>query len=196
MGTANITRDEASERSRIISTEAYRVTVDLTGRDVADPERQFVSTTSLALTGHGGQTHLDLIADEARRRPGELTLVTLGPATNLAAAVLRAHRGYEQISYQPKSTDFQEISTAGAAARGRKQGSPQGAVIAAETAPSGKREAPRAGQQFDGAGREPGCPCPAACRKPGQPDPWGYRLMFMSSAIMASVVVMTFALAW
>ena len=66
MGTANITRDEASERSRIISTEAYRVTVDLTGRDVADPERQFVSTTSLALTGHGGQTHLDLIADEVR----------------------------------------------------------------------------------------------------------------------------------
>jgi purine nucleosidase len=30
----------------------------------------------------------DLIADEARRRPGELTLVTLGPLTNLALAVL------------------------------------------------------------------------------------------------------------
>ena len=26
--------------------------------------------------------------DEARRRPGELTLVTLGPLTNLAVAVL------------------------------------------------------------------------------------------------------------
>ena len=32
---------------------------------------------------------VDLIVQEARRRPGELTLVTLGPATNLAAAVLR-----------------------------------------------------------------------------------------------------------
>lgn len=31
----------------------------------------------------------DLIADEARRRPGEITLVTLGPVTNLALAVLR-----------------------------------------------------------------------------------------------------------
>ncbi|MFH1475210.1 MAG: nucleoside hydrolase [Chloroflexota bacterium] len=31
----------------------------------------------------------DLIVAEARRRPGELTLVTLGPATNLAVAVLR-----------------------------------------------------------------------------------------------------------
>ncbi len=31
----------------------------------------------------------DLLVDEARRRPGELTLVTLGPLTNLAVAVLR-----------------------------------------------------------------------------------------------------------
>ena len=31
----------------------------------------------------------DLIVGEARRRPGEITLVTLGPATNLAVAVLR-----------------------------------------------------------------------------------------------------------
>jgi len=31
----------------------------------------------------------DLLIDEARRRPGELTLVTLGPLTNLAVAVLR-----------------------------------------------------------------------------------------------------------
>lgn len=31
----------------------------------------------------------DLIVAEARRRPGELTLVTLGPLTNLAVAVLR-----------------------------------------------------------------------------------------------------------
>jgi len=31
----------------------------------------------------------DLIIEEARRRPGEITLVTLGPVTNLAVAVLR-----------------------------------------------------------------------------------------------------------
>jgi purine nucleosidase len=32
---------------------------------------------------------VDVLIDEARRRPGELTLVTLGPLTNLALAVLR-----------------------------------------------------------------------------------------------------------
>jgi len=32
---------------------------------------------------------VDLILDEARRRPGEITLVTLGPLTNLALAVMR-----------------------------------------------------------------------------------------------------------
>lgn len=32
---------------------------------------------------------VDLILEEARRRPGEITLVTLGPLTNLAIAVLR-----------------------------------------------------------------------------------------------------------
>ena len=32
---------------------------------------------------------VDLIIDEARRRPGEITLVTLGPLTNLALAVMR-----------------------------------------------------------------------------------------------------------
>lgn len=32
---------------------------------------------------------VDLLIEEARRRPGELTLVTLGPLTNLAMAVLR-----------------------------------------------------------------------------------------------------------
>jgi purine nucleosidase len=31
----------------------------------------------------------DVLVEEARRRPGELTLVTLGPLTNLAVAVLR-----------------------------------------------------------------------------------------------------------
>ena len=35
---------------------------------------------------------VDLILDEARRRPGEITLVTLGPLTNLALAVMREPR--------------------------------------------------------------------------------------------------------
>ena len=35
---------------------------------------------------------VDLILDEARQRPGEITLVTLGPLTNLALAVLREPR--------------------------------------------------------------------------------------------------------
>ena len=66
MATANITRDEAIARSRVISTDAYRVTVDLTGREVAEPERVFLSTTELSLTAHGGDTYVDLIADEVR----------------------------------------------------------------------------------------------------------------------------------
>ena len=36
-----------------------------------------------------GRHAADLIIAEARRRPGEITLVTLGPTTNLAVAVLR-----------------------------------------------------------------------------------------------------------
>src|SRR5829696_5478398 len=36
-----------------------------------------------------GRHAVDVILDEARRRPGEVTLVTLGPLTNLAIAVLR-----------------------------------------------------------------------------------------------------------
>jgi purine nucleosidase len=36
-----------------------------------------------------GRHAVDVILDEAHRRPGEITLVTLGPLTNLAIAVLR-----------------------------------------------------------------------------------------------------------
>jgi purine nucleosidase len=36
-----------------------------------------------------GRHAVDLIIDEARRRPGEITLVTLGPLTNLALAIMR-----------------------------------------------------------------------------------------------------------
>ncbi len=36
-----------------------------------------------------GRHAVDILLDEARRRPGEITLITLGPLTNLAMAVLR-----------------------------------------------------------------------------------------------------------
>lgn len=39
-----------------------------------------------------GRHAVDLIVEEARRRPDEITLVTLGPLTNLALAVLREPR--------------------------------------------------------------------------------------------------------
>ncbi|MCG6567160.1 aminopeptidase N [Tessaracoccus sp. ZS01] len=66
MATANITRDEAVARSQIMTTEAYRVLVDLTGREVEQPARQFVSTTHLTFSSAGGSTYLDLIADDVR----------------------------------------------------------------------------------------------------------------------------------
>ncbi|MBB1509269.1 aminopeptidase N [Tessaracoccus sp. MC1756] len=66
MATANITRDEAVARSQIMTTEAYRVLVDLTGREVEQPARQFVSTTHLTFSSEGGSTYLDLIADDVR----------------------------------------------------------------------------------------------------------------------------------
>ena len=47
MATANITREEAVLRSGVVKAGAYRVTVDVTGNGVADPERTFASHTEL-----------------------------------------------------------------------------------------------------------------------------------------------------
>jgi membrane alanyl aminopeptidase len=66
MATANITREEAALRSRVVKAETYRVTVDVTGNGLADPERTFASHTELDFTSAGGSTHLDVIADEIR----------------------------------------------------------------------------------------------------------------------------------
>lgn len=66
MPTANITRDEARHRSEVVKARAYEVHVDLTGNQVSDPERQFVSNTRLTFESRDGETHLDLIADEIR----------------------------------------------------------------------------------------------------------------------------------
>ena len=66
MATANITREEATLRSGVVKAGAYRVTVDVTGNGVADPERTFASHTELDFVSQGGSTHLDVIADELR----------------------------------------------------------------------------------------------------------------------------------
>ena len=66
MATANITREEAALRSRVVKAETYRVTVDVTSNGLADPERTFASHTELDFTSAGGSTHLDVIADEIR----------------------------------------------------------------------------------------------------------------------------------
>ncbi|HMR48284.1 MAG TPA: aminopeptidase N [Arachnia sp.] len=112
MASANITRDEAQARSCVISTAAYRVTVDLTGREVTDPERQFVSQTELELTSAGGRTHLDIIADEILEASldGErfgvasydgyrlvLPALTEGPHTVRVTAVCRYSRSGEGL---------------------------------------------------------------------------------------------------
>ncbi len=87
-----------------------RAVLELVGRDDVEValgrERPLVRALEVAPETHGanglGYAHLpapawplsdrhavDLLIDEARRRPGEVTLVTLGPLTNLAVALLR-----------------------------------------------------------------------------------------------------------
>ncbi len=66
MSTTNITRDEARARSAVATARSYEVALDLTGRAVADPERQFLSTTRFTFDSRDGETHVDLIADELR----------------------------------------------------------------------------------------------------------------------------------
>ena len=66
MPSANITREEALHRTEIVTARTHDVFVDLTGREVPDPERQFLSTTKFAFDSRTGETHVDLIADEVR----------------------------------------------------------------------------------------------------------------------------------
>ena len=56
--------DEAIARSRVISTEAYRVTVDLTGREVAEPERRLLEEI-VEKAKDGGYTDEDKAQDVA-----------------------------------------------------------------------------------------------------------------------------------
>jgi len=63
----NLTRAETQHRARLLSTSRYAVELDLSGAGVADPTREFVSTTTIRFTGRAaGATHLDLIADSLR----------------------------------------------------------------------------------------------------------------------------------
>ena len=76
----NLTRAEAQHRSGLIATSRYVVEVDLSGRDLPEPSREFVSTTTIGFTGRAaGSTHLDLIAAEVRR--ATLDGVELDPAS-------------------------------------------------------------------------------------------------------------------
>ncbi|WP_203567238.1 aminopeptidase N [Aestuariimicrobium ganziense] len=62
MNPANLTRAEAADRACLVTSESYRVHVDLTGRDLADADT-FVSSTTVTFSSGAGTTWIDLIAD-------------------------------------------------------------------------------------------------------------------------------------
>jgi aminopeptidase N, Streptomyces lividans type len=67
MYPANITREEAALRARLIRSHSYQVSIDLAGRiDVPggyDPTASFWSRSVVRFASAGGSTHLNLIAD-------------------------------------------------------------------------------------------------------------------------------------
>ncbi len=67
MYPANITRQEAAERSAQVSTTSYEVTVDLSGRvpdaEEFDPSATFVSTSTVRFTTTGAASYVNLIAE-------------------------------------------------------------------------------------------------------------------------------------
>jgi aminopeptidase N len=64
MYPGNLTRAEARHRSMLIKTAACRVEVDLSGRNVPDPQIGFISTSTVSFTARAaGQLHIDVIAD-------------------------------------------------------------------------------------------------------------------------------------
>jgi aminopeptidase N len=80
MYPGNLTRAEARHRSFLIKTAAYRVEVDLSGRDVPDPQAGFISTSTVLFTARAaGRLHIDVIADtvlSARLDGSSLDLTT------------------------------------------------------------------------------------------------------------------------
>ncbi|SEQ04885.1 aminopeptidase N [Microlunatus flavus] len=76
----NLTRAEAQARAALIGTDTYAVHVDLSGREVEDPERLFTSTSTIRFTARdAGSLHVDLIAE--RVRSASLDGTALDPAT-------------------------------------------------------------------------------------------------------------------
>ena len=76
----NLTRAEAQARAALLRPSRYAVEVDLSGAGLPEPERAFVSRTTLSFTGLGtGSTHLDLIASSVSS--ATLDGVTLDPAS-------------------------------------------------------------------------------------------------------------------
>ncbi len=68
MKPANISRDDARARSKVVNLTSYEVTVDLTGTaldgsPLAEPDETFVSTSTIRFTSTGEPTYVDLIAD-------------------------------------------------------------------------------------------------------------------------------------
>ena len=68
MSSVNITREEAQQRSQVITAHSSKVLVDLSGRDpngdpLGEPTETFVSSSTIQFSSTGGQSHLDLIAD-------------------------------------------------------------------------------------------------------------------------------------
>lgn len=60
----NLTRDEAMARSALIATSHYRIELDLSGREVADPALTFRSTSTVRFRADApGSLHIDAIAD-------------------------------------------------------------------------------------------------------------------------------------
>ncbi len=68
MYPANITRAETASRAELITTGAYRLVIDLSGRDadghpLADPEATFSTTSEITFESKAGVTYVDVIAD-------------------------------------------------------------------------------------------------------------------------------------
>ena len=60
----NLTRAETKARAELIRTHRYQVEIDLSGRGVEHPERQFRSDTTITFDAIAdGELHDDLIAD-------------------------------------------------------------------------------------------------------------------------------------
>ena len=76
----NLTRAEARARAELVSTDRYRVDVDLTGAGGEDAETQFRSISTLTFNGRrAGALFIDLIGDAVVR--AELDGVDLDPAS-------------------------------------------------------------------------------------------------------------------